>query len=90
MFFFVTLQKDLGVMQTTLSHQPLNPAQIHFLQTLQFVKTDTMMHELQQVVSDFYFKKMGEDANKWWDENNMTNEKMNEMFHNLHYRTPNE
>ena len=44
-------------MQTTLSHQPLNPAQIHFLQTLQFVKTDKMMMELQQVVSDFFFKK---------------------------------
>ena len=57
-------------MEVTLSHQPLNPAQIHFLQTLQFVKTDNMMQELQQVVSDFYFKKM------------------EEMFHNSHYRTP--
>ena len=75
-------------MQVTSSHQPLNPAQIHFLQTLQFVKTDKMMQELQQVVSDFYFKKMEEEADKWWKENNMNNEKMEEMFHNSHYRTP--
>ena len=67
---------------------PFNPAQIHFLQTLQFVKNDTMMRELQQVVNDFYFKKMEEEANKWWDDNNMTNEKMDEMFLNSHHRTP--
>jgi len=45
------------------------------------------MQELQQVVSDFYFKKMEEEANKWWEENNMTDEKLHEMFHNSHYRT---
>ena len=75
-------------MQATLSHQSLNPAQIHFLQTLQFVKTDQMMQELQQVVSDFYLKKIEEEADEWWEENNMTNEKMKELFHNSHYRTP--
>ncbi|MDR2145679.1 MAG: hypothetical protein LBE91_04375 [Tannerella sp.] len=74
-------------MQPTLAQQPLNPAQIHFLQTLQFVKTDEMMQELQQVVSDFYFKKMEEEADKWWDENNMTDRRLQEMFHNSHYRT---
>jgi hypothetical protein len=56
-------------------HQPLNETQIHFLQTLQFVKTEKMMQELQQVVSELYFKKMNEDAEKWWEENNMTAEK---------------
>jgi len=71
-------------MQATVSHQSLNPAQIHFLQTLQFVKTDKMMQELQQVVSDFYFKKVEEEADKWWEENDMTNEKLKEMFHNSH------
>ena len=46
------------------------------------------MQELQQVVSDFYFRKMEEEADKWWIENDMTNEKMEEMFQNSHYRTP--
>jgi len=73
-------------MQPSLPHQPLNPAQIHFLQTLQFVKTDEMMQELQQVVSDFYFKKMKDEADKWWEENNMTDEKLKEMFHNSQIR----
>jgi len=70
-------------MEATLSHQPLNPAQIHFLQTLQFVKTEKMMQELQQVVSDFYCQKMEEEANKWWDENNMTDKKLEEMCKNI-------
>ena len=59
-----------------------------FLQTLQFVKTNQIMQELQQVVSDFYFKKMNEEADKWWEENNMTKEKFEEMFSYIHYRTP--
>ena len=46
------------------------------------------MQELQQVVSDFYFKKMGEEADKWWEKNNMTTEKFDEMCNNIHYRTP--
>ena len=61
-------------------HQPLNATQIHFLQTLQFVKTDKMMQELQQVVSEFYFKKMNDDADKWWKENEMTAEKFDKLF----------
>jgi len=76
-------------MPVTLSHQPLNSAQIHFLQTLQFVKTDKMMQELQQVVSDFYFQKMEKDADNWWNENNMTDEKLEGMFQNSHFRASN-
>ena len=60
--------------------QPLNNMQIHFLQTLQFVKTDKMMRELQQIVSEFYFKKMNEEAEQWWAENNMTTEKFDKLF----------
>ena len=75
-------------MEAAVLNSPLNATQIHFLQTLQFVKTTQMMHELQQVVSDFYFKKMNEEANKWWDENNMTTEKFEEMCKDIHYRIP--
>ena len=64
----------------TAVHQPLNNTQIHFLQTLQFVKTEKMMRELQQIVSEFYFKKMNEEAEQWWAENNMTTEKFDKLF----------
>ena len=72
---------------TVVEHAPLNEMQIHFLQSLRFVKTDEMFRELKQIISDYYFKKMEADADKWWDENNMTSEKLDEMFLNAHHRT---
>ena len=73
-------------MEATITNAPLNDMQIHFLQSLRFVKTDEMFRELKQIVSDYYFKKMEEETDKWWDENNMTNEKLEDMFLNAHYR----
>jgi hypothetical protein len=74
-------------METTVANAPLNAMQIQFLQSLRFIKTEEMFHELKQIISDYYFKKMEEEADRWWDENEMTNEKLNEMFLNSHYRT---
>jgi len=73
-------------MEAAVANAPLNDVQIHFLQSLRFVKTDEMFCELKQIISDYYFKKMEEEADKWWDENNMTNEKLDEMFLNAHHR----
>ena len=67
-------------MGATTIHQPLNETQIHFLQTLQFVKTEQMMQELKQIVSEFYFNKMNEEAEKWWETNDMTAEKFDKLF----------
>jgi hypothetical protein len=61
--------------------------QIHFLQSLRFVNSDQMFQELKQIISDYYFQKMEEETDKWWDENNMTNERLDNMFANAHYRT---
>ena len=74
-------------MEAAVINSPLNAMQIHFLQSLRFVKTDEMFQELRQIISDYYFKKMEEETDKWWEENDMTNEKLDEMFANSHYRT---
>jgi hypothetical protein len=74
-------------METIMTHPPLNDMQIHFLQSLRFVKSDEMFQELKQVISDYYFKKVEEETDKWWDENSMTDEKLEEMFLNAHHRT---
>ena len=68
------------------ANAPLNDMQIHFLQSLRFIKTDEMFLELKQIVSDYYFKKMEKETDKWWDENDMTNEKLEDMFLNSHHR----
>ena len=70
-------------------NSPLNAMQIHFLQSLQFVKTDEMFQELKQIISDYYFRKLKEETDRWWEENNMTHEKLDELFLNSHYRTSN-
>ena len=74
-------------MEAVVSNAPLNDMQIHFLQSLRFVNTDEMFQELKQIISDYYFKKMQVEADKWWEDNDMTNEKLDEMFANSHYRT---
>jgi hypothetical protein len=78
-FAAVITQNSKKMATATISHEPLNATQIHFLQSLHFVKSDEMMQELQQLVSNYYFKKMEEDADKWWQENDMTQEKFDAM-----------
>jgi hypothetical protein len=74
-------------MEATVVNPPLNAMQIQFLQSLRFVQTEEMFNELKQIISDYHFKKLEEAADKWWDEDNMTNEKLDAMFSNSHFRT---
>jgi len=67
-------------MRATLSNQQLNPAQIHFIQSLHFVKSEENMNELKRIVSDYYFQQLEKEADKWWDENDMTKEKFEAMI----------
>ena len=73
-------------MEAIVSSPPLNAMQIHFLQSLRFVKTDEMFQELKQVISDYYFQKLKEETDQWWEENEMSQEKLDEMFANSHHR----
>ena len=74
-------------MEAIVGNPPLNPMQIHFLQSLQFVKTDEMFQELKQIISDYYFQKLKEETSQWWEENEMSQEKLDEMFANSHHRS---
>ena len=74
-------------MEATVINPPLNAMQIHFLQSLRFVKTEEMFQELKQVISDYYFQKLKEETSLWWEENEMSQEKLDEMFANSHYRS---
>lgn len=67
-------------MEATLSNRQLNPAQIHFIQSLRFVKSEKNMNELKRIVSDYYFQQLEKEADKWWDENDMTKEKFEAMI----------
>jgi len=74
-------------MEAVLSHSPLNSAQILLLQSFAHIKSEESFNELKSVLFEFYKKKLDEETDKWWEENNMTTEKFEEMCNNLHYRT---
>ena len=66
---------------------PFNPAQLFVLQTLAIAKGDQEKEELTSLYLDYVQQKMDAATDKWWKENNMTNEKLDEIL-NMHYRTP--
>jgi len=66
----------------------LNPSQLHLLRMFSYNKDEESLNELKEVLFNYYCKKMDEESNKWWKENNMTPEKFDEMCSNIHYRTP--
>jgi len=66
----------------------LNPLQLHLLRMFSYNKDEESLNELKEVLFNYYCKKMDEESNKWWKENDMTAEKFDEMCSNIHYRTP--
>jgi len=75
-------------METIETNQPFNAAQLFLLQTFAHIKSEESFEELKSVLLDFYQKKLDEETDKWWTENNMTTEKFEEICSNIHYRTP--
>ena len=70
-------------MQATAVHQPLNATQKFVLQTFFAVQTE----KLTSLYLDYIQRRLDIETNKWWDENDMTNEKLEEIL-NTHNRTP--
>jgi len=73
-------------MEAELSQTPLNSAQLFVLQTLSTAKDEQEKEELTSLYLDYIRRKLDEATDQWWKENNMTTEKLNEMFLNSHYR----
>jgi len=74
-------------MEAVLSQTPLNSAQLFVLQTLATTRGNQEKEELTSLYLDYVQRKMDVATEKWWKENNMTNEKLDEML-NTHHRTP--
>jgi hypothetical protein len=74
-------------MQATASHQQLNEAQKFVLQTFASVRTEKERDELTSLYLDYIQRRLDIETDKWWDENNMTVEKL-ETILKTHNRTP--
>ena len=75
-------------MEATVVNSPFNEAQLLLLQTFSYIKSEESLNELKSVLVDFYKKKLDEETDKWWKENNMTTEKFEEICNDIHYRLP--
>ena len=45
-----------------------NPIQLHLLQMFSRMNSEQELKEVQQVLSEYYFKKVAKRANELWDE----------------------
>ena len=70
-------------METTV----FNPIQLHLLKMFSHMKSEQELKEVQQVLSEYYFKKVEEHANEVWDKLGLTQEKLDELA-NIHERLP--
>ena len=74
-------------MEATLSHSPLNSAQIFVLQTFARAKSEQEKEELTSLYLDYIQKKLDAETGRLWVEGKISNEKIDEIL-NTHYRTP--
>jgi hypothetical protein len=75
-------------MEAQVTNPPLNSVQLFVLKTFATAKSEQERDELTSLYLDYIQRKMDEETDKWWKDNNMTQEKFEEMFMNLHHRTP--
>lgn len=64
-----------------------SPAQLHILEMMSYFKTESAVQELQKVLSDYYAKKVQEEADRLWDEG-ILNADAIETIGESHLRTP--
>ena len=74
-------------MDAIVAKQPFNAAQMLVLRSFASVKAEKDREELTSLYLDFLQKKLEEATDKWWEENEMNDEKIEEIL-NSHYRTP--
>ena len=65
----------------------LNNAQLEILDMMSFVKSQEVLADLKQVISNYFASELEKEMNRLWETGEMTEEKV-EGFRNLHERTP--
>lgn len=65
----------------------LSPAQVNILDIMSFIKTPKALDELNNVLADYFAKRLNEEMDTLWANGTMTDERVEE-FRKLHERTP--
>lgn len=66
---------------------PLSLGQVNILDMMSFVKTSKALDELNEVLSDYFAKRLDEEIDDLWANGTLTDETV-EGFRHLHDRTP--
>jgi hypothetical protein len=64
-----------------------NPTQLYLLQLFSFSTTEDSKRELQDVLTNYYSKKVSQRANELWDKMEMNQQKLDTIC-NIHERLP--
>ena len=72
-------------MEATVVNMPFNDAQLLLLQSFAHIKSEESFNDLRLVLFDFYKNKLDEEIDNWWDENDMTTEKFENMCNDIRF-----
>ena len=64
-----------------------NPVQLHLLQMFSHMKSEEELREVQQVLSEYYRKKVEKHANELWNKLDLNQDKLDDLA-NIHERLP--
>jgi len=72
-----------GIRANEISCLELNPAQLHLLKMLSFVKSEESFLDLKKVLREFYIQQVEKEADEYWTEGKISDELLD-----VHFRTP--
>jgi len=64
-----------------MTHSPLNAMQLHLLQMFTYNKREDGLKEMQSVLFNYYRDKLKVQTRNFWERNQLTNEKMDEIMY---------
>ncbi len=68
-------------MEATMTHSPLNAMQLHLLQMFTYNKREEGLKEMQSVLFNYYRDKLKVQTRDFWECNQLTSEKMEEIMY---------
>jgi len=65
----------------------LNPSQLHLLHMFSYNRDEESLHELKEVLFNYYCQKVEEEGKRVWKEKKLSNDQMHKLL-NSHLRAP--
>jgi hypothetical protein len=80
---FVSVNPMIEYVSASDNQTSLNSAQISFLHSIRYIKTDKEARELKEIISNYYIDRLQKEADQLWDQG-----VLGEFLLSEHLRTP--